>query len=238
MARLLAVYLEQAKRRTFAGALDWPGWTRSGRNPDEALRSLVAYQPRYAQVASRAGLDFDAAADLDIDIDVVERLAGDADTDRGSPSRAPAVDSRPVTDRDLQWFKDLLRACWQTFDAAAESAKKVPLSKTARGGGRDLSAVVAHVLDGDGGYLWRLATRKRGDQSHLDSTQQLELTRQALLDALDAAVHGQVPAVGPRGGARWSPRYFVRRVAWHVLDHAWEIEDRSTFRGGELVQTP
>jgi hypothetical protein len=25
----------------------------------------------------------------------------------------------------------------------------------------------------------------------------------------------------------WSPRYFVRRSAWHALDHAWEIEDRS-----------
>jgi hypothetical protein len=22
------------------------------------------------------------------------------------------------------------------------------------------------------------------------------------------------------------PRYFVRRAAWHILDHAWEIEDR------------
>jgi hypothetical protein len=26
----------------------------------------------------------------------------------------------------------------------------------------------------------------------------------------------------------WSPRYFARRAAWHVLDHAWEIEDRVT----------
>ena len=25
----------------------------------------------------------------------------------------------------------------------------------------------------------------------------------------------------------WSPRYAVRRAAWHVLDHAWEIEDRT-----------
>jgi hypothetical protein len=25
----------------------------------------------------------------------------------------------------------------------------------------------------------------------------------------------------------WSPRYAVRRTAWHPLDHAWEIEDRS-----------
>jgi hypothetical protein len=25
----------------------------------------------------------------------------------------------------------------------------------------------------------------------------------------------------------WLPRYAARRIAWHVLDHAWEIEDRS-----------
>ena len=27
------------------------------------------------------------------------------------------------------------------------------------------------------------------------------------------------------------PRYFVRRLAWHVLDHVWEIEDRLTWSG-------
>jgi len=26
--------------------------------------------------------------------------------------------------------------------------------------------------------------------------------------------------------ACWPARYYVRRAAWHVLDHAWEIEDR------------
>jgi hypothetical protein len=31
-----------------------------------------------------------------------------------------------------------------------------------------------------------------------------------------------------RGGSRWSPRYAIRRSAWHSLDHAWEILDRST----------
>jgi hypothetical protein len=25
----------------------------------------------------------------------------------------------------------------------------------------------------------------------------------------------------------WPPRYFMRRAAWHILDHAWEIEDRA-----------
>jgi hypothetical protein len=47
-----------------------------------------------------------------------------------------------------------------------------------------------------------------------------------ILDALASAARGEVPTQGPRGGTRWTPRYFVRRMAWHVLDHAWEIEDR------------
>ena len=25
----------------------------------------------------------------------------------------------------------------------------------------------------------------------------------------------------------WTARYAVRRMAWHVLDHVWEIEDKS-----------
>jgi hypothetical protein len=24
----------------------------------------------------------------------------------------------------------------------------------------------------------------------------------------------------------WPARYALRRIAWHVLDHAWEIEDK------------
>ena len=29
------------------------------------------------------------------------------------------------------------------------------------------------------------------------------------------------------GRAGWPPRYAARRLIWHVLDHAWEIEDRA-----------
>ena len=42
-----------------------------------------------------------------------------------------------------------------------------------------------------------------------------------------ASAHGEVASHGPRGGVRWSARYFVRRAAWHALDHVWEIEDRA-----------
>ena len=48
-----------------------------------------------------------------------------------------------------------------------------------------------------------------------------------MLEALAASVRGEVPQEGPRGGKKWSGRYFVRREAWHVLDHTWEIEDRA-----------
>jgi hypothetical protein len=31
----------------------------------------------------------------------------------------------------------------------------------------------------------------------------------------------------PVAQAKWPPAYAARRIAWHALDHAWEIEDRS-----------
>jgi len=83
------------------------------------------------------------------------------------------------------------------------------------------------VLGGDAGYLTRLGWKlKLGDGDELD--EELRRTRQAILEALASTARGEHPARGPRGGVRWTPRYFVRRVAWHVLDHAWEIEDRVT----------
>jgi hypothetical protein len=41
-------------------------------------------------------------------------------------------------------------------------------------------------------------------------------------DPGDLHVVGRLPGTGA-----WPVRYAVRRFAWHVLDHAWEIEDRS-----------
>jgi hypothetical protein len=31
----------------------------------------------------------------------------------------------------------------------------------------------------------------------------------------------------PLAGRKWTQRYAARRIAWHALDHAWEIQDRS-----------
>ena len=75
------------------------------------------------------------------------------------------------------------------------------------------------------GYLAQVGWKFRRDDEG-DVSRQLDQTRQAILNALTSAAHGEIAVRGPRGGIRWTPRYFVRRVAWHVLDHAWEIEDR------------
>jgi hypothetical protein len=42
--------------------------------------------------------------------------------------------------------------------------------------------------------------------------------RKAILEAL----------VNPNRTEKWPVQYMARRTAWHALDHAWEIQDRST----------
>ncbi|HEX8968490.1 MAG TPA: hypothetical protein VF937_11455 [Chloroflexota bacterium] len=181
---------------------------------------MLEYAPRYARVVK--GLGFEAPTTIE-EFKVRERLAGDASTDMGSLSgNAPEYDSEPIDQRDHARLIKFLEACWRALDRAVEAARGKELRKGARGGGRVLDAIVRHVLDGEGGYLRRLEYR-RDKQAETD----VRLSREAMLDALAASVRGEVPEYGPRGGKRWSGRYFVRREAWHVLDHTWEIEDRT-----------
>lgn len=227
MARLsskIKVYLEIGQKRTFAAALDWPGWCRSGRDEESALQALFDYGPRYAKVLRASRLGFKAPSDVSA-FSVSERLKGNATTDFGAPGIAPSHDTNPVNAEELQRLQKVLKACWRTFDASVNTAAGKTLQTGPRGGGRELEGIIEHLLGSDAGYLsqvgWKL---QKGDDADLQD--QLEQTWQAILSALTASARGEIPAKGPRGGLRWSPRYFVRRVAWHVLDHAWEIEDR------------
>ena len=222
------VYLEIGEKRTFAGALDWPGWCRSGRDEASALQALIDYGPRYARVlsANRKTKDFAFRAPTDSSSFVVlERIKGDATTDFGAPGRAPKRDSEPVNDAELERLQAILKACWRAFDSAIKSAERKELRKGPRGGGRELDGVMHHVLGADGGYLSSLGWKVAQDGA-ADLSEELKRTRKATLKGLAAAAHGEIAERGPRGGIRWTPRYFVHRSAWHVLDHTWEIEDR------------
>jgi hypothetical protein len=221
MPARIAAYVEIATKRAFAGAVEWPGWCRAGRDEGAAIEALVAFGGRYAKALRGTGLGFEAPNGPP-GLRVAERLTGDATTDFGAPSIAPKADARPIDDAELRRLQAILKACWRTFDRAVEEAAGKPLAKGPRGGGRNLDKIVAHVVDADGSYVrmlgWKVESGPKGSEA--------DRSRSAILDAVaTTAVDGPPP--GPRGGKRWLPRYFIRRVAWHVLDHAWEIEDRA-----------
>lgn len=220
------IYLEQGKKRTFAGAIDWPGWCRAGRDEETALQALFDYGPRYQRVLRAARLGFKAPADLSTFV-VAERLKGNATTDFGAPGLAPSSDAHPVDPDQLHDLEKVLKACWRALDTSVKSAAGQTLRSGPRGGGRQLDGILEHLLESDAGYLnalgWKL---QRENTKDLDD--RLAQTRKAILTALASSARGEIPAKGPRGGLRWTARYFVRRVAWHILDHAWEIEDRLT----------
>lgn len=220
----LDVYFEIGKKRTFAGAIDWPGWCRSGRDEPSALQALFDYGPRYARVLRNARLGFKPPKDLSA-FKVIERLEGNATTDFGAPGLPPSRDSKPVNPDELKDFQKLLKACWRAFDSAIQAASGKELRTGPRGGGRQLEGLIRHVLDSEAGYVAALGWKLEPNDVH-DLNQKRDQTRQAIRQALEASARGEIPARGPRGGIRWKPRYFARRVAWHVLDHAWEIEDR------------
>jgi len=220
------VYLETGKKRTLAGAIDWPGWCRGGRDETAALQALIEYGPRYEWVLRAAGLDFHAPADVSI-LDVIEQLEGNATTDFGAPDVPPSGDAAPLENAELRRQEQILQACWAALDAAALEAHGKELRKGPRGGGRELAGIVRHVLDAEASYLTRLGGKLPKEIGEDDRSEALRQRREIILDTLSAASRGELPLQGPRGGARWTPRYFVRRAAWHILDHVWEIEDRA-----------
>ncbi len=218
------IYLEVGKRRVFAGAIDWPGWCRSGRNVESAIQALADYAPRYAGVmeSSELALELPTGSER---FNIVETLPGDSSTDFGAPGGIPKADYDPIDAPEMDRLKNVLQACWAAFDSAAAAAQGKELKKGPRGGGRDLEAIIDHVLGADIAYLKRIGWPVK-DPRGASTQQQLGEVRRHILEGLEAAASGELPTVGPRGGKRWPPRYFVRRVAWHALDHAWEIEDR------------
>ena len=219
------VYVEAGTKRVLAGAVEWPGWSRSGRDEPGALEALLASGARYASVVDGSSPVFTLPASVG-DLEVVERLRGDATTDFGAPSIVPDVDRRDVGSRELVRLQALLEHCWSALDRAAEAARGRQLRKGPRGGGRELDAILVHVIGAEAGYVRRIA----GPAVRVDGVDPIAAAREVrtvVQESLGRAVLEGLPEAGPRGGAIWPPRYFVRRTAWHALDHVWEIEDRA-----------
>ena len=209
------VYLEIGKKRAvFAYALDWPGWCRLGKSEHEALAALDEYADRYAVIAKRAKIAFKPG-----ELTVVEKVTGGPATDFGVPEKTVSADDRPLSAKDAQLQAKLVRAAWEELDAVAAITPE-HLIKGPRGGGRDRDKMLDHVAGAESGYA-----RKIGVKIKVESYQDTKTVAE-LRDAI-AAVLAEASPGGPVGERGWPSRYAARRIAWHVLDHVWEMQDKT-----------
>jgi hypothetical protein len=214
---VIGVYLEVGVKRVFACALDWPGWCRVARSAPEALAELAEYAARYAPVAAHSGLNFPvrvAGA-----LRVVEEVQGSATTDFGAPGAVAGADRARLTAAGAARLATLVDASWWRFDEVMRSAP-ASLRSGPRGGGRDRDKMIGHVLEAEAMYARKLGLRI--DAAGYKDKAAVTAGRDAILAVLRSAREGTPPV--DRG---WPPRYAARRIAWHVLDHAWECEDRT-----------
>ena len=207
---------EIGSKRTFASAIDWPGWCRAGKGQELALQALIDYAPRYAVVAKTAGVPFPLGR---WSFDDVDHLRGDATTEFGAPGAMSKLELKPMSKADVERMCTLVEATWKVFDAVVKKAP-ASLRKGPRGGGRDRDKIVEHVLGAETGYGSSFALKLK--QPELGDPRATKALRAAWLEAFRAGADGK-----PRREGGRSARYMARRIAWHAMDHAWEIEDRS-----------
>jgi hypothetical protein len=221
----IPVYLEIGKQRTFASSFEWPGWSRAGKGVEAALEALVEAGPRYRKTVGKAAQGFVVPTSAR-DLRVTERVEGNATTDFGAPGLPAKADDKPLAEAELRRRLRLLEACWKAFDRAATKAVGKELRKGPRGGGRELDAIVEHVLDADGAYLSGLGGAFRPDRGAPLDERRAGL-RSAFVEAVTLRARGDEPPKPPVRAKMWPIAYGIRRSAWHAIDHVFEIEDRS-----------
>jgi hypothetical protein len=218
MTEPVRVMIERGKKkRSVAVAFDWPGWDRYAKTEDACLAVLDAYRPRYAKVAALAGQSEAFAATGDLE--VVESIEGLGMTDFYGVSCKPAgPELETMSEAECERKLALLRAAWTYFDDAAARVSPA-LRPGPRGGGREREKIIRHANGAEidewapkVGVKVPLDTRDRPDD--------LRAYRAALVDAIRDYNARGLPA------RTWAVQFLIRRCAYHMLDHAWEMEDR------------
>lgn len=214
----LRVILEIGKkRRVVAGALDWPGLDRWGTSEEGAIQKVLDYVPRYLPVARRVRRG--SELELAHEVDVVERVAGSSSTDFWGIAHVPSrIEREALSPPDLDRRLELLRACWAEFDAVAARVTG-ELRPGPRSAGRTREQIIRHVHGSEPEQF----SRKVEVRTPLD----VVLTPDGLAAhrrAYEAAIRAY-DAEG-RPARSWPIPFLIRRTAHHVMDHAWELEDR------------
>lgn len=223
MPEPVRVMLESGKKkRVVACAFDWPGWDRSTKLGGDVLEVLDSYRHRYATVAELAGFGTEFARTGDLQ--VVEEVAGIGMTDHyGLSGRPASSETEPMSAAELDRKVALLQAAWATFDATAERVS-AELRKGPRGGGWEKDQIIRHV---NGAEIDEFAP-KVGVKVPLETRDDADALR-----AYRAEFAASIREYGVSGepARTWPLQFLIRRCAWHMLDHAWELEDRDLTRG-------
>lgn len=209
------VVVEVGTKKVFVSALDWPGWSRCAKSEELAMEVLADYADRYRVVADAAKARFPKTYDFN----VAERMKGGGATDFGVPGAIAKLERQPASPREAERLVALVEASWNTladvYDVTPEKLRKGP-----RGGGRDRDKMYEHVISAEAAYARMVGVRvKEPDMHDVDAINEM---RDQIVDALYDLRNGQ--PVRPKA---WPMRYAARRIAWHVLDHAWEMEDKA-----------
>lgn len=224
-ADTLRVMLETGPKgkRVVAVAPDWPGLERGAKTGEAAIARLRAYLPRYALVATLAGMgaEFAAIASDAATITVVEQYPGTGSTDFWGISFAFShSDEQALSSDELERELTLLQASWAFFDDV-RARVSAELRKGPRGGGRDRDRIVRHVVGTEQEWAaTKLGVRPPTSDGALLTGAGLRAHRDAYRSAI-RAFHAQ-----GKPARTWPLRYLIRHTAYHTLDHAWEMEDK------------
>jgi hypothetical protein len=213
----IRVVLETGKQKAFASALDWPGWSRAGKKTtDAAIDELLAYRTRYNKVLRLAGIA--SIPDPGGHVDVVDTVEGTGVTDFGVPEAVHAVEREPMDDDECTRQLAVLQAIWRYFDNVTDEVSP-ELRKGPRGGGRNRDKMVEHVILADRSYARKIGVRTPPFDPF--DTDAVRAHREAVFAAIPDLRDGSTPV-----NNGWPVRYAIRRMAWHALDHAWEMQDK------------
>lgn len=205
-------------KKSVAFAVDWPGWSRGAKTPELALETLESYRERYRPVAVAAGMveAFDAGGPLGVLSDEVGTPSVDF---WGISFSSSSLEHDPMDDSELDRKIKLLRACWSFFDATAARVSE-EMQKGPRGGGRDRTRIVRHTI--------RTESEDFAKQVGLRIPEEGALSPDGLLEfreAYVAAMHAYNAGEGKRMRS-WNLPFLIRHSGYHMMDHAWEMEDK------------
>jgi hypothetical protein len=130
-----------------------------------------------------------------------------------------STEQDPMDFEEMERRIRLLQAAWFYFDAVADRVS-AQMRKGPRGGGRDRDQIVRHVIRNESEDFAKKVGIRIPEEAALTSAG-LHQHRQDYVAAMRAYNAGKGKPM-----RSWTLPFLIRHSAIHVLDQAWEMEDK------------